>query len=181
MSDIPPVIILESNSDSSASSPATATDTQIPSSLPSSDSGASSSGDTLSVIRFGKRGKLNPRYVRPFEITERIGPVAYRLNLPQQLSKVQNMFHLLNLKNCLAKKDLTISLEEIQIEDKLHFIEELVEVMDREIKQLKKSNILIVKFQLNARRGPEFMWESEDHQMTQKYPHIFTTPSSTID
>ncbi|XP_071705189.1 uncharacterized protein [Rutidosis leptorrhynchoides] len=124
------------------------------------------------VIRFGKRGKLKPRYVGPFKIIERIGPVAYRLELPQQLAGVHNTFHVSNLKKCLAKEDLTIPLEEIHVDEKLQFVEEPIEIMDREVKQLKQSNIPIVKVRWNARRGPEFTWERED-QMKRKYPHLF--------
>ncbi|GJU74570.1 hypothetical protein Tco_1265975 [Tanacetum coccineum] len=108
------------------------------------------------VVRFGKRGKLNPRYIGPFLIIERIGPVAYRLELPQELSRVHNVFHVCNLKKCLSDDTLVISMEEIQLYDKLNFVEEPVEIMDREVKQLKRSRIPIVKVRWNARRGPEY-------------------------
>ncbi|KAD5960583.1 hypothetical protein E3N88_12055 [Mikania micrantha] len=111
------------------------------------------------VIRFGKRGKLNPRYIGPFEITKRIGHVAYELNLPQELSRVHNVFHVSNLKKCLSDETLAIPLEEIQINEQLHFVEEPVEIMDREIKKLKLSRIPIVKVRWNSRRGPEYTWE----------------------
>ncbi|GJU21460.1 putative reverse transcriptase domain-containing protein [Tanacetum coccineum] len=130
------------------------------------------------VMRFGKRGKLNPRYIGPFRIIERIGPVAYRLELPQELSRVHNVFHVCNLKKCLSDDTLVIPLEEIQLDDKLNFVEEPVEIMDREVKQLKRSRIPIVKVRWNARRGPEYTWERED-QFREKYPHLFTNPRST--
>nr|GEW15501.1 putative reverse transcriptase domain-containing protein [Tanacetum cinerariifolium] len=82
------------------------------------------------VIRFGKRGKLRLRYIGPFEIIERIGPVAYKLELPEKLRGIHNTFHVFNLKKCLADKNLVIPLEEVQLDDKLHFIEEPVEIMD---------------------------------------------------
>ncbi|GJZ90801.1 putative reverse transcriptase domain-containing protein [Tanacetum coccineum] len=105
------------------------------------------------VVRFGKRGKLNPRYVRPFKVLEKVGSVAYKLELPQELSRVHNTFH-------------------------LRFMEEPVEIMDREVKWLKQSRIPIVKVRWNSRRGPEFTWERE-YQFQKKYPHLFTEPVSS--
>ncbi|GKD11168.1 hypothetical protein Tco_1190853, partial [Tanacetum coccineum] len=84
------------------------------------------------VMRFGKRGKLNPRYIGPFRIIERIGPVAYCLDLPRELSRVHNVFHICILKNGLSDDTLVIPLEEIQLDDKLNFVEEPVEIIDRE-------------------------------------------------
>ncbi|GKA65157.1 hypothetical protein Tco_0764864, partial [Tanacetum coccineum] len=120
------------------------------------------------VIRFGKRGKLNPRYIGPFRIIERIGPVAYHLELPQELSRVHNVFHVCNLKKCLSDDTLVNPLEEIQLDDKLNFVEEPVEIMDREVKQLKQSRIPIIKVRWNARRGPEYTWERKDQFKSSK-------------
>ncbi|GJT68140.1 reverse transcriptase domain-containing protein [Tanacetum coccineum] len=105
------------------------------------------------VIRFGKWGKLNPHYIGPFKILA---------------------------KKCLADEPLAIPLDEIQIDDKLNFIEEPVEIMDREVKRLKQSRILIVKVRWNSKRGPEFTWEHKD-QMQKKYPHLFANSAPVAD
>ncbi|GKD38492.1 hypothetical protein Tco_1258699 [Tanacetum coccineum] len=133
------------------------------------------------VIRFGKRGKLNPRYIRPFKVLAKVGTIAYRLELPQQLSRVHNIFHVSNLKKRLSDEPLAIPFDEIHIDDKLHFVEEPVEVMDREVKRLKQSRIPIIKVRWNSKRGPEFTWERED-QFRKKYQHLFTktAPSTSV-
>ncbi|GJY92164.1 putative reverse transcriptase domain-containing protein [Tanacetum coccineum] len=111
------------------------------------------------------------------QAAQRIGPVAYRLELPQELSRAHNVFHVCNLKKCLFDDTLIIPLEEIQLDDKLNFVEEPVEIMDREVKQLKRSRIPIVKVRWNARRGPEYTWECED-QFKSKYPYLFANLQS---
>ncbi|GKC72707.1 reverse transcriptase domain-containing protein [Tanacetum coccineum] len=124
------------------------------------------------VVRFGKKSKLSPRYVGPFEILERIGPVAYRLRLSEELSGVHDKFHVSNLKKCLADASLHVPLNEIKVDKTLCFVEEPVEIMDREIKSLKRSKISLVKVRWDSKRGPEFTWEREDY-MKSKYPQLF--------
>nr|GEZ68951.1 putative reverse transcriptase domain-containing protein [Tanacetum cinerariifolium] len=91
------------------------------------------------VVRFGKQGMLNPRYVGPSKVLERFGDVAYKLDLPEELSRVHNTFHVSNLKKYHANEPLAVPLDGLHFDDKLHFVEEPVEIMDREVKRLKRS------------------------------------------
>ncbi|GJZ89009.1 putative reverse transcriptase domain-containing protein [Tanacetum coccineum] len=100
------------------------------------------------------------------------GPVAYRLRLPQEMSGVHDTFHVSNLKKCLADANLHVPLGEVKIDKTLRFVEEPVEIIDREVKSLKHSEIPIVKVRWNSKHGPEFTWEREDHMKT-KYPRLF--------
>ncbi|GKB94372.1 putative reverse transcriptase domain-containing protein, partial [Tanacetum coccineum] len=111
----------------------------------------------------------------------KVSPWKGVLELPQELSRVHNTFHVSNLKKCYSDEPLAVPLEGLHIDDKLRFVEEPVEIMDREVKRLKQSRILIVKVRWNSRRGPEFTWERED-QFQKKYPHLFTkpVPSSSV-
>ncbi|GKF91038.1 hypothetical protein Tco_0274739, partial [Tanacetum coccineum] len=129
------------------------------------------------VIRFGKRGKLNPRYIGTFKILAKVGMVAYLLELPKKLSRVHSTFHISNLKKCLSDEPLAIPLDEIHFDDKLNFIEEPIEIMNREVKRLKQSRIPIVKVRWNSRRCLEYTWERED-QIQKKYPHLIANPES---
>nr|GFC67205.1 putative reverse transcriptase domain-containing protein [Tanacetum cinerariifolium] len=97
------------------------------------------------VVRFGKQGKLNSRYVRPFKVLEKVGFVAYKLELPQKLSRVHNTFHVSNLQECYADEPLAVPLDGLHFDDKLHFVEEPIDIVDQEVKQLKRSRIQIIK------------------------------------
>nr|GEX31007.1 putative reverse transcriptase domain-containing protein [Tanacetum cinerariifolium] len=119
--------------------------------------------DGQSVVRFGKKGKLTPRFVGPFEIIEKVGSMAYRLDLPEELNGVHDTFHVSNLKKCLADPTLQVSLDEIRVDDKLNFVEEPVEILEREFKKLKRSSIAIVKVRWNSKL---------------KYLHLFNVVSS---
>ncbi|GKF75556.1 hypothetical protein Tco_0225000 [Tanacetum coccineum] len=132
------------------------------------------------VVCFGKRGKLNPRYVGPFKVLEKVGEVAYKLELPEELSRVHNTFHVPNLKTCHADEPLAVPLDGLHLDDKLYFVEEPIEIVGHEVKRLNQSRIPLVKVRWNSKRGPEFTWERED-QFKKKYPHLFTktTPSSS--
>ncbi|GKD76862.1 putative reverse transcriptase domain-containing protein, partial [Tanacetum coccineum] len=126
------------------------------------------------VVCFGKRGKLSPYYIGPFRIIARVALVAYTLELHEELKGIHGTFHVSNLKKYLAEGDIVVLMDEIQLDDKLHMIEEPVEIVNRKVKRLKQSRIPIVKVRWNSQRGLEFTWERED-QIKKKYPHLFTS------
>nr|GEU42011.1 hypothetical protein [Tanacetum cinerariifolium] len=130
------------------------------------------------AVRFGKRGKLSPRYIGPFRILARVGLIAYTLELPEELKGIHSTFHVSNLKKCLAEGDIVVSMDEIQLDDKLHMIEEQVKIVDCEVKRLKKSRLPIIKVCWNSQRDPEFTWERE-YQIKKKYPHLFISKDAT--
>ncbi|GJR40644.1 putative reverse transcriptase domain-containing protein [Tanacetum coccineum] len=107
------------------------------------------------------------------KVIEKVGEVAYKLEFPEELSRVHNTFHVSNLKKCHVDEPLAVPLDGLHLDDKLHFVEEPLEIVGREVKRLKRSRIPLVKVQWNSKRGPEFNWERED-QFKKKYPHLFT-------
>jgi len=124
------------------------------------------------VIRFDKKGKLSPRYVGPFPIIKRIGPVAYQLELPDKMAGIHDVFHVCNLKKCLADESLKVPLQDIEVNEKLKFVEKPLQIEDRKIKNLKHRRLKLVKVKWDSQRGPEYTWELEA-EMQRKYPHLF--------
>ncbi|GJU15623.1 putative reverse transcriptase domain-containing protein [Tanacetum coccineum] len=131
--------------------------------------------DRLKAARDHQKSYADKRR-KPLEFSV-VSPVAYRLDLLEELDGVHDTFHVSNLKKCLADPILQVPLDEIRVDDKLNFVEELVETMEREFKELKRNRIAIVKVWWNSKRSPEFTWERED-QMKLKYPHMFSADSS---
>ncbi|GJT07159.1 putative reverse transcriptase domain-containing protein [Tanacetum coccineum] len=142
--------------------------------------------ENLSLLRIDKRATLigsesrwNSKLVLGYvKVLAKVGKVAYKLELPQELSRVHHTFHVSNLKKCYSDEPLVMPLKGVHIDDTLQFMEEPVEIMDREIKRLKRSRIPLVKVRWNSRRGPEFTWERED-SFKEKYPHLFTNRTSS--
>nr|GEW57468.1 putative reverse transcriptase domain-containing protein [Tanacetum cinerariifolium] len=124
------------------------------------------------VVRFGKKGKLAPRFVGPFEIVEKVGPVDHQLDLPEELNGVHDMFYVSNLKKCLDDPTLQVPLDEIRVDAKLNLWKSQLK-FEREFKKLKRSRISIVKVRWNTKRGPEFTWEREDQMKLKALIIIF--------
>nr|GEU78125.1 putative reverse transcriptase domain, ribonuclease H-like domain, aspartic peptidase domain protein [Tanacetum cinerariifolium] len=122
------------------------------------------------VVHFGKNGKLALRYVRLFEIFEMIGLVAYRLRLPEELNIMHDTFHVSNLKRCLVDANFHVPLHEIKVDKTLCFVEKPIEIIDREIKKLKRRKIALVKVRWNSKHGPGFTWEHEDQMRINSPP-----------
>lgn len=126
------------------------------------------------IIRFRKRGKLSPRYIGPFKIIECVGNVAYRLDLPQELQSIHNTFHVSHLRKCLTDESTYVPLNDIEVDNKLNYIEEPVAILDQKVKKLRNKEIVQVKVQWKHRKGSEATWESEK-EMRENYPHLFST------
>ena len=124
------------------------------------------------VIRFRKRGKLGPRYIRPFRIVARVGRVAYRLELPEELSRIHNTFHVSQLRKCIMDQEAVVSLDDIQVDERLNYVERPVAILERKKKILRNKEIPLVKVQWEHRKGSEWTWEPEA-EMREHYPTLF--------
>ena len=124
------------------------------------------------VLRFERRGKLSPRFVGPFEILERIGPVAYRLALPPSLSAVHDVFHVSMLRKYVPDPSHVVDYEPLEIDENLSYVEQPVEVLAREVKTLRNKEIPLVKVLWRNHRVEEATWERED-DMRSRYPELF--------
>ncbi|KAJ9535924.1 LOW QUALITY PROTEIN: hypothetical protein OSB04_un000912 [Centaurea solstitialis] len=114
------------------------------------------------VIPFRKRGKLGPRFIGPFEIVACVGKVAYRLELPSELSQIHDTFHVSQLRKCLADESAFVPLEDIEVDERLNYAEKPIAVLERKTKTLRNKEIGIVKVQWEHGKGSEWTWEPED-------------------
>ena len=126
------------------------------------------------VMRFGKKGKLSPRYIGPYEILERVGSVAYRLALPPNLSHVHNVFHISLLRKYMPDPSHVLHAEPIQIESNLTYEEQPVDILDRKEQVLRTKRIPLVKVLWRNHTTEEATWELEE-AIKEKYPHLFTS------
>ena len=124
------------------------------------------------VMRFGRKGKLSPRFIGPYEVIEKVGPVAYRLALPPDLEKIHNVFHVSMLRRYRSDLSHVVSLETIELRPNLTYEEEPVEILAREVKELRNKKILLVKVLWRNHRTEEATWEREE-TMRQQYPQLF--------
>ena len=124
------------------------------------------------VMRFGKKGKLSPRYVGPYEIVERIGVAAYRLALPPELSKLHDVFHVSMLRRYFKDPSHILTSPPIELDETLSFEELPVQILDRQVRQLRSKSIPMVKVLWRSSAIEEMTWETEE-SMRKQYPELF--------
>ncbi|MCF8701945.1 hypothetical protein L3054_11220, partial [Corynebacterium sp. MC-10] len=123
-------------------------------------------------MRFGKKGKLSPRYIGPYQIIKRVGQVAYELELPQELSMVHLIFHVSMLQKCIGDPSCITPIEDVQVTEDLTYEEVPITILDRQVKKLRNKEIASVKVLWKNQQVEEITWEAED-AMKSKYPHLF--------
>ncbi|KAK1424318.1 hypothetical protein QVD17_19645 [Tagetes erecta] len=124
------------------------------------------------VIRFRKRGKLSPRFIGPFKIIARVGQVAYRLELSDELSGIHNTFHVSYLRKCLTDETAYVPLDEIEIDSKLNYVARPITILDRKVKNLINKYVVQVKVKWEHRKGSDTTWESKE-EMMKYYPYLY--------
>ena len=124
------------------------------------------------IIRFGMKGKLNPRYIGPFEILEKIGPVAYRLALPPELANVHNVFHVSMLKKYVFDPSHVIEHQPLEIREDLSYVEQPVQILDQRYRELRNKVIPLVRVLWRNHTTEESTWEREV-EMRERYPFLF--------
>ncbi|KAL2232439.1 UNVERIFIED_CONTAM: hypothetical protein Sindi_1423900 [Sesamum indicum] len=129
------------------------------------------------ILRFGKQGKLSPRYIGPYEILERVGPLAYRLALPTELSQIHDVFHVSMLRRYRSDPSHILHEPKIEILEGLTYVEEPTEILDQSIKKLRNKEIPMVKVKWSHHSPREATWEVEG-SMREKYPYLFPEPVS---
>ncbi|KAK5804072.1 hypothetical protein PVK06_031721 [Gossypium arboreum] len=125
------------------------------------------------VLRFGRKGKLTPRFIGSYEIVERIGPVAYRLGLPSELQRIHDVFHVSMLRKYRSDPSHIISTEDIEVRPDLSYEEEPVQILAREVKELRNKKVPLVKVLWRNHNVEEATWEPEE-TMRGQYPHLFS-------
>ena len=124
------------------------------------------------VIRFRKRGKLGPRFIGPFKVIARVGKVVYRLELPPELSQIHNTFHVSQLRRCLADESAHVPIDDIQVDERLNYVERPIAILERKTKSLRNKEIGLVKVQWQHRQASEWTWEPEA-EMRSNHPELF--------
>lgn len=128
------------------------------------------------VMRFGRKGKLSPRYIGPYQIVRRIGKVAYELDLPSDLEAVHPVFHVSMLRKCIGDPSRVFPVDDIQVTEELSYEEKPVAILDRQVRRLRTKDVASVKVLWQNNNREEMTWEAED-EMKNKYPYLFPVPA----
>ncbi|XP_070041359.1 uncharacterized protein [Nicotiana tomentosiformis] len=132
------------------------------------------------IMRFGKKGKLSPRFIGPFEVLRRVGEVVYELALPPSLSRVHPIFHVTVPRKYHADRSYMLDYNMVQLDECLGFEEDPVAIVDMQVCQLRSKKIYVVKVQCKGQPLDEATWDTEE-DMRSIYPHLFNTPRMILD